>query len=196
MEKRALRYAGTNSPEVALMPELSPLEVHQAAAKVVSRVQMLQSSIAAKLMAGDDLKRLNVSVSSWHYPGSASSSDRPLRDMREYPLGFFQSGIGPRTGAIDVRSRPEIKFHGERLVVPSNQAEAFDLIDVKVANRSQLANSTSVPAEMFGETEECTYLGLDWAEIGQTIALVVENITSDHQTFQAALIGTAIVGDR
>ena len=111
-------------------------------------------------------------------------------------MGFFQSGIGPRTGAIDVTSRTEIKFHGERLVVPSNLAEFFDLIDVKVANRSQLANSTAVPAEMFGETEEGVYVGLDLAKIGQTIALVVENITSDHQTFQAALIGTAISGDQ
>ena len=39
-------------------------------------------------------------------------------------------------------------------------------------------------------------MGLDLAKIGQTIALVVENITSDHQTFQAALIGTAISGDQ
>lgn len=167
------------------MPELSPLEVHQAAAKVASRVRMLQSSIASKLMAGDDPKQLRVRVGTWdhHYPAYSE-------------LGFFQSGIGPRTGAIDVTSRTEIKFHGERLVVPSNLAEFFDLIDVKVANRSQLANSTAVPAEMFGETEEGVYVGLDWAKIGQTIALVVENITSDHQTFQAALIGTAIPGDQ
>ena len=51
------------------MPELSPLEVHQAAAKVASRLQMLQSSIASKLMAGDDPKQLRVRVGTWdhHY---------------------------------------------------------------------------------------------------------------------------------
>ena len=37
---------------------------------------------------------------------------------------------------------------------------------------------------------------VDPEERAQTIALVVENITSDHQTFQAALIGTAISGDQ
>ena len=35
------------------------------------------------------------------YGGAPAVVERPLRDIREYPLGFFQSGIGVCTGAID-----------------------------------------------------------------------------------------------
>ena len=38
MEKRAIRNAGTNHPEVVLMPELSPLEVHQAAREALGQL--------------------------------------------------------------------------------------------------------------------------------------------------------------
>ena len=126
------------------------------------------------------------------YGGAPAVVERPLRDIREYPLGFFQSGIGVGTGAIDVVSRPQIVFRGERLVIPSGLvASSFSLIDVKVGNRSQLANSTAVPAQTFTETAVGVRLALDTATVAMDIALVVENITQDNQTFQAALIGTA-----
>ena len=125
------------------------------------------------------------------YGGAPAVVERPLRDIREYPLGFFQSGIGVCTGAIDVVSRPQLVFRGERLVIPSGLvASSFSLIDVKVGNRSQLANSTAVPAQTFTETAVGVRLALDTAVVAMDIALVVENITSDNQTFQAALIGT------
>jgi hypothetical protein len=125
------------------------------------------------------------------YGGAPAVVERPLRDIREYPLGFFQSGIGVCTGAIDVVSRPQLVFRGERLVIPSGLvASSFSLIDVKVGNRSQLANSTAVPAQTFTEVAVGVRLALDTAVVAMDIALVVENITCDNQTFQAALIGT------
>src|SRR5271166_1204562 len=125
------------------------------------------------------------------YGGSPAVVERPLRDIREYPLGFFQSGIGVCTGAIDVVSRPQIVFRGERLVIPSlTVAPNFSLIDVKVGNRSQLANSTAVPAQTCAEVAVGVRLALDTATVAMDISIVVENITSDNQTFQAALIGT------
>jgi len=126
------------------------------------------------------------------YGGAPAVVERPLRDIREYPLGFFQSGIGTCTGAIDVVSRPQIVFRGERLVIPSNTvAPFFSLIDVKVGNRSQLANSTALPAQTFAETAVGVRLALDTATVAQDIAVVVENISQDNQTFMATLIGTA-----
>ncbi len=113
-------------------------------------------------------------------------------DGREWPLGFFQSGIGSKTGAIDIISRPQIPFLGERLVIPASKAELFTLIDIKVGNRSQFANSTAIPPYIFTTGDVSSMkIKLDPADIGQDIALVVENVTEDPQTFQAALIGTA-----
>jgi len=126
------------------------------------------------------------------YGGAPAVVERPLRDIREYPLGFFQSGIGVCTGAIDVISRPQIVFRGERLVIPANTvAPFFSLIDIKVGNRSQLANSTALPAQTFAETAVGVRLALDTATVAQDIAVVVENISHDNQTFMATLIGTA-----
>ena len=126
------------------------------------------------------------------YGGAPAVVERPLRDIREYPLGFFQSGIGVCTGAIDVISRPQIVFRGERLVIPANTvAPFFSLIDIKVGNRSQLANSTALPAQTFAEVAVGVRLALDTATVAQDIAVVVENISSDNQTFMATLIGTA-----
>jgi len=128
------------------------------------------------------------------YGGAPAVVERPLRDMREFPLGFFQSGISMIMGAIDVVSRPQIVFRGERLVVPSSIASFFALIDIKVGNRSQLANSTALPAQTFAENAVGVRLALDTAVVAQDIALVVENVdtaTESAVTFIAALIGTA-----
>lgn len=116
---------------------------------------------------------------------------RERRDRREYPLGFFQSGIGVNIGAIDVVSRPQINFLGERLLIPSTIAAMFSLIDIKVGNRSQLSNSTGLPAQVFAENQVGVRLQLSPATVAQDIALVVENISMDKQTFMATLIGTA-----
>jgi hypothetical protein len=87
---------------------------------------------------------------------------RDARDRREYPLGFFQSG-----------------------------AECFSVIDIKVGNRSQLANSTALPGYLFTKGGTHVKVALDVATVAMDIALVVENITSSNQTFMAALVGTA-----
>jgi hypothetical protein len=115
-----------------------------------------------------------------------------MRDIREYPLGFFLSGIGVCTGAVDVVSRPQIPFLGERLIIPSLIAGSFSLIDIRVRNRSQLANSTAIPARAFQENSRGVKVALDPAWIADHVTLVVENLTEDAQTFMAALIGTAI----
>jgi len=127
------------------------------------------------------------------YGGAPAVVERPLRDMREFPLGFFQSGISMIMGAIDVISRPQIVFRGERLVVPSSIAADFALIDIKVGNRSQLANSTALPAQVFQENAVGVRLALDTAVVAQDIALIVENVSASGsaETFIAALIGTA-----
>ncbi len=127
------------------------------------------------------------------YGGAPAVVERPLRDMREFPLGFFQSGISAIMGAIDVISRPQIVFRGERLVVPSSIAADFALIDIKVGNRSQLANSTALPAQVFSEVAVGVRLALDTAVVAQDIALIVENVSvsGSAETFIAALIGTA-----
>jgi hypothetical protein len=116
--------------------------------------------------------------------------NRPLRDMREYPLGFLQAGIGVGVTA-EVISRPQVTFRGERLVIPTSVAANFALNDIKVGNRSQLVNSTSLPAEMFQENAIGIRLAMDTATVAQDIALSVTNSDPAYShTFRCAIVGT------
>jgi hypothetical protein len=128
-------------------------------------------------------------------PGVAYGSnpqvvDRPLMDIRQFPLGFISTGF-PASAEASVVSRPQVVFRGERLIVPSNVSPSFAILDVKVGNRSQLVNSTALPAQMFIETAVGIRLSMDTAAVAQDVALIVQNTSSSSTTFQAAIIGTA-----
>jgi len=128
-------------------------------------------------------------------PGAAYGSqvqvvERPLTDIREFPLGFGPTSFPAGTEA-SVISRPQVVFRGERLVVPSTVAPFFSIIDIKVGNRSQLVNSVALPAQMFIETAVGIRLSFDTAAVAQDVALIVANGTATATTFQAAIVGTA-----
>lgn len=124
------------------------------------------------------------------YGGGAQVVERPLTDMREFPLGFLQVGF-PGTTEAPVISRPQVVFRGERLVVPTGVAAFFNIIDIKVGNRSQLTNSTALPAQAFIETAVGMRLSMDTAAVAQDVAIVVNNFNAFATTFQAMIIGTA-----
>jgi hypothetical protein len=124
------------------------------------------------------------------YGGAAQVVERPLTDMREFPLGFLQVAF-PGTTEAPVISRPQVVFRGERLVIPTLVAPFFNIIDIKVGNRSQLTNSTALPAQAFIETAVGMRLSMDTAAVAQDVALVVNNFNSFATTFQALIIGTA-----
>jgi len=124
------------------------------------------------------------------YGGKPRVVERPLTDIREFPLGFGPVPFPPGTEA-SVISRPQVVFRGERLVIPSTVAPFFSVIDIKVGNRSQLVNSVALPAQMFIETAVGIRLSMDTAAVAQDVALIVSNDTLMTTTFQAAIIGTA-----
>ena len=124
------------------------------------------------------------------YGSTVQVVDRPLTDIREFPLGFGPTSFPAGTEA-SVISRPQVVFRGERLVVPSTVAPFFSIIDIKVGNRSQLVNSVALPAQMFIETAVGIRLSFDTAAVAQDVALIVANGTATATTFQAAIVGTA-----
>ena len=124
------------------------------------------------------------------YGGASQVVERPLTDIREFPLGFGPVLFPPGNEA-SVISRPQVVFRGERLVVPSTVSPFFSIIDIKVGNRSQLVNSVALPAQMFIETAVGIRLSFDTAAVAQDVALIVANGSAVATTFQAAIVGTA-----
>ena len=103
----------------------------------------------------------------------------------------------PGPGAVPIISRPQMRhgFRGERLIIPADIAVNFTLVDVKVGNLSQLANSTNVPAVVFVENGVGMRLLLDTAQVAMDIALVVANQSDTTLPFRATLIGKTPASD-
>lgn len=137
-----------------------------------------------------------------HCPGRTkmrkSQARKAADEFAEKLYGHLRRGeqIGwgdmPRNDApaVDITSRPQVIFRGERLVVPSGIAEHFDILDIKVGNRSQMIESTAVPAQAF-TAQSGSPLRMDVASIAQDVTLVVANRTRKVRPFRAALFGTA-----
>jgi hypothetical protein len=103
-------------------------------------------------------------------------------------------GPSPGVGAVPVIGHSQMRaFRGERLVIPSDIAPNFSVLDIKVGNRSQLANSVAIPAETFVEGAVGVRLSLAMAVTAMDIALLVSNQTSDTLPFRATLIGSTFV---
>lgn len=112
---------------------------------------------------------------------------------REYPLGFFFAAI-PGAATVDVISRPQTIFRGERLVIPAAIGAAFNVVDVRVGNVSQLPANQEIPGAVFAETSFGVRLRLDTCQVAMDIVLRVRNITVPPvpADFSAAIIGASV----
>lgn len=117
--------------------------------------------------------------------------ERPTK-AREFPLGFESpTTIAPGATAT-ITSRPQIPFKGARLIVPSDIAGSFSILDLRVGKNSQFTSSGAVPARTFQENAVGIRLSLDTAQISQDVTLQVQNIGGAPQTFRASIIGSAV----
>ncbi len=134
--------------------------------------------------------------------------DRPLRDIRDYPVAFHREDIGPGTGPVSVISRPRFVFRSARLVMPVKVASAFRLIAIRVGKTWQRASidvdlrdavaqlTSSLPyrapsGPSYALNAINVWMPMDVALASQNIEMLVENITSEKQTFMACLFGVA-----
>lgn len=125
--------------------------------------------------------------------GLLVTNTRPTK-ARQFPLGFESAiPVNPGTTA-QITSRPQVPFRGERLIVPSDIAGSFSILDLRVGKNSQFVNAGSVPARMFQENATDMRLQCDTAQISQDVTISVQNIGGAPQTFRAGLVGSALDG--
>lgn len=117
--------------------------------------------------------------------------DNPPTNVREFPLGFESLSIA--AGAtIDIKQNPQVVFRGDRLVIPSDIAGDFAIVDIKVGKDSQLGASGAIPARTFQENAVAVRLLMRTAQISQEVILSVKNIAGVAKDFRACLIGTVV----
>ena len=123
----------------------------------------------------------------------------PGRSLRPLPepemvIGFGPAVIPPGETAT-FNAEPKFEFSGQRLIVPSSFASAFNIVDLQVDGESQAVSAHPIPAAAFSELAVGVNLGLKKAAKGKTITLLVANATDKPQSFSAALIGSVPIAD-
>jgi hypothetical protein len=166
----------------------------------VGRGRMAQGGLARGWQAATGPRHIvgaPVGAMDAAYPPSYADPQPTLIDMgprfvREYPLGFGPLQVANGT-TVQLPANPQETFRPSRLIVPSTIAASFLVNDIKIGMDSMLLNSNPVSAVAFIETAVGVALGLSTCNIGQTIAIIVTNISNQVQNFLAVLIGTSMV---
>ena len=117
---------------------------------------------------------------------------RQVTKAREYPLGFPTTALAASTTAT-ISAAPQIPFRGRRLLIPSDIAGSILINDIKVGQASQFPASNPVPGRAFTELGVGVDLNLDTAQISQVVSLNVTNTSGAAVSFNAAIIGTAVL---
>ncbi len=116
---------------------------------------------------------------------------RPTK-KRNWSIPFGPQSVAASTTA-NIQVQPQVVFRGRRLFIPSPIAPNFN-IQVTVGVATQQAQFGFLSALQFVENSVGSNMGLDTAQIGQTITLSAQNTdTVNAHTFQASLLGVAML---
>jgi len=75
-----------------------------------------------------------------------------VKKIKNTEFMHFSSDVAVLPGhEVMITRRPQVRdFYGDRLAVPDTIARWFDIVDVKVGNRSQMPGASSISAELCG----------------------------------------------
>ena len=110
---------------------------------------------------------------------------------RVQSLGFSSKAVAPGD-TVDIPARPQVKFRGTRLSIPSSIAPAFLIEDLKVGRASQFVASGAQSAETFKDTATADNIATDTADPGMDVVLIVTNTSGTATDFHATLFGDAV----
>lgn len=111
---------------------------------------------------------------------------------RKLVLPMASSGTVAAGSSATITARPQtIAFKPQRLLIPATIAPDFTIEDIKVGNKSQLAQSGSLPGEAFVQGAFDAMLDMDTVQTSQDFVLQLTNIAGAARTFRAAVFGRA-----
>lgn len=116
---------------------------------------------------------------------------KPPQKARVQSVGFNSRGVAPGD-TIDVPARPQVRFRGTRLSIPSSIAPSFLIEDLKIGRSSQFVAAGAQSAETFKDTATADNISTDTADPGMDIILTVTNTSGTAQDFHATLFGDAV----
>jgi hypothetical protein len=112
---------------------------------------------------------------------------------RRLVLPMSSTGTVAAGAAIAITARPQtIAYKPQRIVIPSTIAPDFDILDIKVGNKSQLVQSGSLPGEAFQPTLFDGEMDMDTCQTSQDFVLQVQNVGVVPRNFKAAVYGRSV----
>lgn len=112
--------------------------------------------------------------------------------FKEYPMGLGQDAV-PAGATVTVTVSPQIQFKGDRIMVPSNIGESFDVLDIRVGKTSQLPTSEQpIDAIAFSEVSQGACVDMDTAPANSNVSMTVRNKSGVAVDFRAVIFGVAV----
>jgi hypothetical protein len=116
--------------------------------------------------------------------------DQPPTKARRLVLPMSSTGTVGAGNSTTITARPQtIAFKPVRITIPATIGPDFTIEDIKVGNRSQMAQSGSLPAEAFVQTAFGVEMDMDTVQTSQDFVLQITNISGAARTFRAAIFG-------
>lgn len=116
--------------------------------------------------------------------------DQPPTKARRLVLPMSSTGVVNAGTSATITARPQtIAFKPVRITIPATIGPDFTIEDIKVGNKSQLAQSGSLPAEAFVQTAFGVEMDMDTVQTSQDFVLQLTNISGANRTFRAAIFG-------
>lgn len=118
--------------------------------------------------------------------------DQNPTKARRLVLPMSSTGLVAAGTSATITARPQtIAFKPQRVVIPATIAPDFTIEDIKVGNKSQLAQSGSLPAEAYTQTSFGVEMDMDTVQTSQDFVIQLTNISGANRTFRAAIFGRA-----
>ena len=116
------------------------------------------------------------------------SSSRSPRLYCQLPLGFQLADVLPDV-VVNVTAKPQLDVQGGRLLIPSEFASSFVLLQISVNGVPQLGGATGdVPCQTFQENAPTIDMPLDRCNKGQEITLTIKNVSRLSRLFAATMV--------
>ncbi len=116
------------------------------------------------------------------------SSSRSPRLYCQLPLGFQLDNVMP-DAVVNVTAKPQLDVQGGRLLIPSDIASNFVLLQISVNGVPQLGGATGeVPGRTFQENAPTIHMPLDRCNKDQEITLTIKSVSKYPRPFAATMV--------
>jgi len=148
---------------------------------IVGRRKSKKASFNSQLRAAAAYKQANAGL---------VLRDQVPTKARRLVLPMSSTGTVAAGTSATITARPQtIAFKPQRITIPATVAPDFTIEDIKVGNKSQFAQSGSLPAEAFVQNAFDTSMDMDTVQTSQDFVIQLTNISGAARTFRAAVFG-------